>query len=130
MKKLTGIGLAVLFSLMVATAISAQRVGGYRDADASAADVQAAADFAVLAEAEKTSKEMSLASVIKAEKQVVAGTNYRLCLKVDSEGGEGQDAVTIFVQAIVYVDLKGNKKLSSWEISDCGDESGDGDQVK
>ena len=86
------------------------------------ADVQAAAEFAVATRAEKEQKEMELVDVLVAEKQVVAGTNYRLCLKVDSEAGEGQDYVTIFVQAVVYVDLKGNKKLSSWAISDCGGE--------
>lgn len=114
--------MAAVCLLMLAGDASAQKLGGYKAADAAAADVQAAAEFAVATRAEKEQKEMELVDVLVAEKQVVAGTNYRLCLKVDSEAGEGQDYVTIFVQAVVYVDLKGNKKLSSWAISDCGGE--------
>ncbi len=126
--KLSSVIVAVACLFVLAEAVSAQRpkLGGYRSADVSAADVQAAAEFAVTAQAEKTEKEMTLVDVLVAEKQVVAGTNYRLCLKVDSEAGEGQDYVTIFVQAVVYVDLKGNKKLTSWAISDCGGEEDDG----
>lgn len=124
--KLSSVIAAFAFIAAVANVASAQKVGGYRVVDASAADVQAAAEFAVSTQAEKTQKEMELVDVLKAEKQVVAGTNYRMCLKVDSEAGEGQDFVTIFIQAVVYVDLKANKKLTSWAISDCGSEDDDG----
>lgn len=118
------LALAAAFVFVLAADASAQRstvLGGYKAAKTTDADVKAAAEFAVTKRAETEEKEMELASVLKAERQSVAGTNYRLCLKVDSEGGEGQDAVTIFVQAIVYKDLKGNYKLSSWTISECGD---------
>ena len=112
---------AVLF-LTVSTA-SAQKsiLGGYKPAKTTEAAVKEAAEFAVSTQADKEEVEMELVSVVKAERQSAAGTNYRLCLKVNSEGGEGQDDVTIFVQAIVHVDLKGNSKLSSWKTSDCGD---------
>ncbi|HMT06644.1 MAG TPA: cystatin domain-containing protein [Pyrinomonadaceae bacterium] len=110
---------AVLF--IVAGSASAQKVGGFKTADVEAADVQEAASFAIEAQAEKSGKEIVLDEVLKAETQVVAGRNYRICMRVNSEAGEGQDDVSIVVQAVVYVDLKGNKKLSSWAISECGE---------
>ena len=113
--------LGVFMTLAVASA-SAQKVGGYKEVSASDASVQAAAEYAVSAQAEKSEKEISLVDVIKAERQVVAGSNYRMCLKVTSQGEVGEADVTHFVNVVVYVDLKGNRKLSSWAASDCGDE--------
>ena len=115
-----GIGLLVLVCGI--SAANAQRVGGYQEISKTDSDAQAAAEFAVSSQAETTSKEMSLVEVVKAERQIVAGSNYRMCMQVNSEGAEGQDSVAITVQVVVYVDLKGNRKLSSWVISDCGDE--------
>lgn len=123
--RLVGLALATAVVFVLAANVSAQRstvLGGYKAAKTTDADVKAAGGFAVTKRAEAEEKEMELTSILKAEKQVVAGTNYRLCLKVESEGGEGQDAVTIFVQAVVYKDLKGIMKLSSWAISECGDD--------
>ncbi len=114
-------GIAAAILAMAFTA-SAQKLGGYKDIPKTDAAAKEAAEFAVSTQAEKTSKTMELVTVVHAERQVVQGTNYRLCLQVNSEGGEGQDDVTIFVKVVVYVDLKGNHKLTSWEISDCGDE--------
>ncbi|MBV9242390.1 MAG: hypothetical protein JO314_10315 [Acidobacteria bacterium] len=116
--------LSIAFGILVlcAAAAAAQKVGGYKDVDVSDSNVQEAAEFAVSAEAEKTNKEVHLISIHKAELQIVAGRNYRLCMKVRSQGGEDEADAIIFVQAVVYVDLKGNKKLSSWSTSDCGDD--------
>ena len=77
----------------------------------------AAAEFAVSAQAEKSEKEISLVEVIKAERQVVAGSNYRMCLKVTTQGEVDEADATHFVQVVVYVDLKGTRKLSSWVAS-------------
>ncbi|MFL6374138.1 MAG: cystatin domain-containing protein [Pyrinomonadaceae bacterium] len=119
MKKLSiALGLVALF----ACAAAAQKVGGYKAIEASDAGVQEAAEFAVSAEAEKTNREVHLISIAKAEVQIVAGRNYRLCMKVRSQGGEDEADAIIFVQAVVYVDLKNNKKLSTWGASDCGDD--------
>ena len=127
MKKKLAIALAVFTATCIFSAISygQQRstvLGGFKAAKTTQAGVKEAAEFAVKATGEKEEKEMELVSVLKAETQTVAGTNYRLCLKVSSEGGEGQDAVEIFVQTVVYMDLKKNYKLTSWAISDCGDD--------
>lgn len=112
---------AAVLLFVVAGSASAQKVGGYKTADVESDDVQAAANFAIEAQAEKTSKEILLDEVLKAEVQVVAGRNYKICMRVNSEAGEGQDAVSLVIQAVVYVDLKGNRSLSSWEISECGE---------
>ncbi len=75
--------------------------------------------------AKKRSKEIELVSVHKAERQVVAGSNYRLCLKVLSQGEKGGADVTPFVKVVVYQNLKQEYKLTSWEISDCGEDDDD-----
>lgn len=125
-KRLFSIALSigVFMTLAVATA-SAQKVGGYKAVSVNDAAVQAAAEYAVSAKAKSTGKEMSLVDVFKAERQVVAGSNYRLCIEITSQGEEGEADVTHFVLAVVYVDLKGNRKLSSWANSDCGYEDED-----
>lgn len=119
------IAIAVGLVTLLAAAAVAQKVGGYKEIDAADSGVQEAANFAVSAEAEKTNREVHLISITKAEIQVVAGRNYRLCMKVRSQGAEDEADALMFVQAVVYADLKGNKKLSSRGPSDCGDDDDD-----
>ncbi|MGB5012467.1 MAG: cystatin domain-containing protein [Pyrinomonadaceae bacterium] len=103
--------------LTFATASSAQIiVGGYKVVAKTDAGVVAAANFAVQAQSENTGREYELEDIVKAERQVVQGSNYRLCMEVSADGSDA-----FHVQAVVYVDLKGNKKLSSWADSSCGD---------
>ncbi|MEQ1604385.1 MAG: cystatin domain-containing protein [Pyrinomonadaceae bacterium] len=97
-------------------------LGGYKEIAKADATAKKAALFAVSAEAKRSEKEIEFISVIKAERQAVAGSNYRMCLKVSDSGAEGQDAADVFVKAIVNIDLKGVYKLLSWEASDCGDD--------
>ena len=105
--------------LTFASASFAQMVGGYKVISKSDAAAVAAADFAIEAQSEKSEKSYELTDLVKAERQVVQGSNYRLCLEVSADGSD-----TFYVQALVYVDLKGNKKLSSWADSTCGDTAG------
>lgn len=102
--------------LTFASASFAQMVGGYKVISKSDAAAVAAADFAIEAQSEKSEKSYELTDLVKAERQVVQGSNYRLCLEVSADGSD-----TFYVQALVYVDLKGNKKLSSWADSSCGE---------
>jgi hypothetical protein len=106
--------LAVVFTF--ASASFAQMVGGYKVVAKTDAGAVAAAEFAVEAQSEKTGSEISLEDIVKAERQVVQGSNYRLCLEVSTDGGD-----TTYVQANVYVDLKNNRKLSKWSDSTCGE---------
>ena len=102
--------------LTFASASFAQMVGGYKAVAKTDAGAVAAADFAIEAQSEKTEKEYTLEDIVKAERQVVQGSNYRLCLKVSADGSD-----TFYVLAVVYVDLKNNQKLSSFVLSTCGE---------
>ena len=112
------IGLTAMFAVTA----NAQKVGGYKDIAADDAGARAAAEFAVGTEAAKTSRAIELVSVHKAERQVVAGSNYRLCLKITSQGEDGEADVTHFVQVVVYQNLKREYSLSSWTKSDCDED--------
>jgi hypothetical protein len=108
---------AVFFACV--TAVSAQKVGGYKEVAIDDAAVVAAAEFAVGDHSEKNEVSLEIVSIQKAERQVVQGANYRLCIqvKVVEEGNDD----TQFVQAVVYQDLKRVYKLTSWKPDACGE---------
>ena len=98
----------------------AQIGGGYKPVATDNAEVVEAADFAVDAQKEKEGGPISLVSIKHAERQVVQGTNFRLCLEVkmadeDDAGVEPQD-----VKVVVYRNLQKEFSLTSWQESDCG----------
>ncbi|MEO6392872.1 MAG: cystatin domain-containing protein [Pyrinomonadaceae bacterium] len=88
------------------------QLGGYRSIEVDDATAVAAANFAVSKE-EETTEGIELAEILKAERQSVAGANYRLCLRVKL----GED--TQEVQAIVNLNLQGVYSLTSWTPKDC-----------
>lgn len=87
--------------------------GGYQGIAKTDFEVKSAARFAVKKEQRKEHSHISLVSIEYAEKQVVAGTNYRLCIKVRING-RTQDVV-----AVVYENLKGKFSLSGWDRQGC-----------
>jgi hypothetical protein len=94
-------------------------VGGFKPVETTDEHARAAAEWAVREKGEKTEKGIELLTLVKAEQQVVQGMNYRLCMKINTEG---EDEPVSFVEAVVYMDLKMNYKLSSWKAaSKCGD---------
>jgi hypothetical protein len=99
------------------TAVKPVQVGGYRPLAKTDPNAVAAANFAITAQSTKTGYTFELLELVKAERQVVAGLNYKLCMQVSADSDE-----PFFVQAVVYVDLKKNSKLTSWTDSDCGDQ--------
>jgi len=88
-------------------------VGGYHQADKRDQDVVSAAKFAVNKERLKRKGRVSLISIERAETQVVAGLNYRLCLRVKTNG-KTQEVATV-----VYQDLRQRYSLSSWKVQSC-----------
>lgn len=92
-------------SVWVVAGAARQRVGGYKEAATDDPEVVAAAKFAVGAEGEKQNVTIKLVSVEHAESQVVAGINYRLCLKVQAGDSDDDDA-TREVKTVVYKNLK------------------------
>lgn len=111
-------------ALMLATSAAfAQKTGGYKTISKTDAGARAAAEFGVDAQAERKNLTIELIAVEKAESQVVAGTNYRLCLKVTTSGAEDEADVTITVKVIVNRNLKGEYSLTSWAEEDCAPDS-------
>lgn len=94
-------------------------VGGYGEASVDDERVVAAADFAVKDHSEKNEVSLEIVSIRKAELQVVAGINYRICIEVKVTE-EGNDE-TQFVEVVVYQDLKKKYKLTSWKPDACGE---------
>ena len=92
---------------------TAARVGGYVSADLAAPDVRAAAEFAVAEQSRRLVQAVLLQVVSNAEKQIVAGTNYRLCLSVRI-GAAPQSAIVV-----IYRDLQNRYSLISWQTGPC-----------
>ena len=93
--------------------------GSYAKADTTDAEVVAAAKFAVKAEAKKQRAKISLVSVNRAEEQVVAGRNYRLCLKVETTEKGKKTKTSKIIEAVVFQNLKQKLSLTSWTETDC-----------
>jgi hypothetical protein len=112
--------IAIVISFGITTlAQTRPLLGGYKPAETDDAEVVAAAEFAVEARAEKNPEQegLTLDSVDKAEKQVVAGTNYRLCLTVSLEDESQQ------VKVVVYQKTNKEYSLTSWTPEDCSGSS-------
>ena len=88
-------------------------VGGYKEASKTDREVVSAARFAIKSRKRRQRGSLSLISIERAETQVVAGINYRLCLKVKMKG-KTQD-----VGAVVYENLRHKYSLSSWNAGGC-----------
>ena len=90
-----------------------QIAGGYGETPPDNPDAVAAARFAIHKERQKVHARIALVSIKRAEVQVVAGLNYRLCMTVKVKGK------TRDVTAVVYKNLKQKYSLTSWTADDC-----------
>lgn len=109
--------LAVLLGSVIA---AAQNTGGYKEIDKADEGAMGAAEFAVKAQSEKKEMTYKLVSVEKAETQVVAGINYRLCLKVGYHKQDDDTDTTEFVRVVVFRSLQREYSLTSWTEEECG----------
>jgi hypothetical protein len=84
-------------------------VGGYAEVAVTNAQVVTAAEFAVktLAAMPERTVAISLVEILSAQRQVVAGTNYRLRIKVKVDGAEKE------VEVVVWRKLSGEHNLTS-----------------
>ena len=118
--------LAALGAVFGSTAAGARQkspvVGGYKEVATDDPEVTSAADFAVAARARKENMTIKLVSVEAAERQTVAGTNFRLCLKVETEDTDNNVDATETVKVLVFKSLQKAYTLKSWEKEDCGDD--------
>ena len=93
-------------------------VGGYAKTNAAAKNVVAAAKFAVQKRAKTRKATITLLSIKNAEKQVVAGLNYKICMQV-SVKINSKKTVKQIVQVVVYRNLKNAYSLTNWTEKDC-----------
>ena len=82
--------------------------GGYAPAKIIQ-DVASAANFAVHEQAKREVAPLKLANISKAEKQIVAGMNYRFILMVERRGSLRQ------AKAVVFRNLNSHYSLTSWD---------------
>ena len=114
-----------VFCLVFGCAVSAFgqiKTGGYKTVSVNDAGVKEAANFAVETKAAELTQEITLEGISKAETQVVAGTNYRLCLQISAPSeNEDEDAVTVYIKTVIFKSLKGEFKITSWDEADCAE---------
>jgi hypothetical protein len=105
--------MSVIVSALGISPAHAQDAGSYTKAETDDSEVAAAANFAVKARQKalrKTDKDanVSLTEITSASKQVVAGINYKMRLKVNINY---KDQV---VEVVVWKKLSDEYELSSW----------------
>lgn len=83
-------------------------VGGYNSASIKDQEIIAAMRFAIQTRRKAQKSKMVLVMIHGAQKQVVAGMNYRLYFNIKNDGKRQN------IMAVVYKDLKGKYSLSSW----------------
>lgn len=117
----------LMFTCAVVASAQGKRpiLGGYNEAAVDNSEVVEAAEFAVEEQGRKQEMMVSLVSIERAETQVVAGKNFRLCLKVTLKA-EGEDEESEqMVKVVVNRNLQKVYSLTSWAEEECGgDESG------
>jgi hypothetical protein len=88
--------------------------GGYGETARDDPEALTAARFAIQNQSRKLHSRISLAAIKRAEVQVVAGLNYRICMTVKIK------RKTRTVTVVVYRNLKQKYSLTSWMEGDCG----------
>ena len=82
--------------------------GGYSSAKIDS-EMGKAAKFAVKTRSQSTGRTLQLVKILKAERQVVAGLNYRLEIEV-ADGNKHLNA-----RAVVWKKLDGSMVLTAWD---------------
>lgn len=116
--KITLLGMLLLAGVSIqAAAQGDQVVGGYGEVSVKDKAVRRAAAAAVRQHGKAEHHTVTLVKINKAEQQVVAGMNYRLCMTV-RHGRRGR-AHTI--TAVVYQPIRKPMRLTNWEEGGCKD---------
>jgi hypothetical protein len=100
---------AISLLAIPATAIPVKNLPGGYSAVGLTHDIKAAAEFAVQEQAKRDGVVLKLSDISKAERQIVAGVNYRLDVVVRRSG------LARKARVVVFKDLKSHYKLTSWE---------------
>ena len=100
-----------------AAAQTPDMVGGYSDAKTSDKEIVRASKVALRDHSRKEGHSVTLVKINKAEKQVVAGMNYRLCMSVR----RGRHGKVHTVTAVVYEPIRKPWRLTNWQEGGCKD---------
>ncbi len=105
----------------VAVSFAQVKTGGFKKVSVSDAAVVMAAEFALSAQADKDDTGIELVSIETAERQTVAGANYKICMLVTLTDEYSEEPYDQFVSVLVFRSLKNQYTLKSWtEVEDCG----------
>jgi hypothetical protein len=116
MRKIHTMQLPVLLCFLtyvLALGAFAQVPGGYRLVPNDDSESVAAAKAAVRQESQKLGKNIVFSSIVYAQRQVVSGTNYKLCLKVKVNGTSKR------AETVINRDLQKQYSLTSWNWGQC-----------
>lgn len=91
-----------------------QIVGGYGDISIKSREARSAASVAVTQHNRGIRDKVTLVKILKAEQQVVAGMNYRVCLQIKTRRG-----VNRTITAVVYQPIRKKMRLTDWEAGGC-----------
>jgi hypothetical protein len=105
--------LLYFFILVLASGALAQTPGGYRLVPNDDSESVAAAKFAIREEGQKLGKNIVFSSMVYAQRQVVSGTNYKLCLKVKVNGTSKR------AETVIYRNLQKQYALTTWTWGQC-----------
>lgn len=109
--------LVIAFAVAAAAQDNEPFTGGYGKISVKSAEARKAAATAIAQHARSHPKDkVSLVKILKAEQQVVAGMNYRVCLSVMDRHGLRRT-----VTAVVYYPIRKKPKLTDWLRGGCYD---------
>jgi hypothetical protein len=114
------IPMALLFSIFTIAAAAQETepiAGGYAKISTKSREAKKAAAVAIRQHvAAHPRNKVTLVKVIRAEQQVVAGMNYRVCLAVLDRRG-----IRRTITAVVYYPIKKTARLTDWSAGGCRD---------
>lgn len=116
LSKVSILAALLLAAFAIQTNIHAQNepiVGGYGEVSARSADAKRNAGFAIGARAKRMGQTITLVKILKAEQQVVAGMNFKICMRVRINR-----RVSV-ITAVVFRNLRNRRSLSSWTPGGC-----------
>jgi hypothetical protein len=116
--KSAAISVVVTLFTLGAAICHAQMVGNYRTVSNNDQTVVNAANFAVETQNQKMKNDaLELVGIERAERQLVAGSNYQMCLTLIEKGRTQQATAT------VYQNLQNQFSLTSWTAGKCSEQN-------
>jgi hypothetical protein len=115
--KTTALAATLIFTFAIAAAAQDNEpmAGGYSKVSTRSVAAKKAAAAAITQHSISHPKDkMTLVKIIKAEQQVVAGMNYRLCMTVLDRRG-----VRRSITAVVYQPIRKKLRLTDWSTGAC-----------